>query len=335
MNDVHVVPAEEYFQMLLREVPRAKKRIVLAAMVLVWGERTAPIFIMLQDALARGVRVTVLLDNFTRLTYLNGLKPVATRTKRIKQTFTALKELAGKGAHIYTVGKVGFPPHKGRCHIKVTVIDNHSFSFGGVNFVDQAFKLHDYMLHSEKPEVADCLEQLVDRVGKAKASLNDGEVAFGSDSVLFDGGKRKQSIIYDRAVELASTATRAWYVSHLVPSGKLATALNKIDTAFYYNRPEQMIVPDSWAQAYDEQKHRVSNRYEGKNPIHAKFILFEQKDGEKVLLSGSHNFSYRGVSFGTKEIALCSTNQKLWNELRTFIKTHITKSSGDKTNTGE
>lgn len=334
MNNIHVVPAEDYYQTLLRVVPEAKARIVIASMVLVWGERTAPIFIMLQDALARGVKVTVLLDNFTRLTYLNDLKPVATRTKRIKQTFASLKELASKGAHVFAVGKTTFPPHKGRCHVKITVVDDLSFSFGGVNFYDQGLKNHDYMLSSNSPETADCLEQLVRRIGAARQHLLDGEVVLDpKNAVLFDGGRRGSSLVYERAQQLASEAKRALFVSRMAPSGILARTLNTIDTIFYFNRPEQMQVPDSWAQAFDEQKYRIKNSYEGKRPIHAKCILFELKDGSKALISGSHNFSYRGVSYGTKEIALQSTDEMLWNELRAFIKTHIAnQKSGEKTN---
>lgn len=323
-NIMSVTPADAYYQALLDLVPRAKKRIVLAAMLVVWGERTAPLFAMLGEALARGVQVTILLDTFTKLTYLNGLEPVSTRSKRIKQTFASLKELAQKGAKVYTVGKINFPPHKERCHVKISVVDNRSFSFGGVNFYDQGFKLHDYMLESSSPEMADCLAQLVTKIGIKGRPLNDGVVQLTPTThILFDGGRKKHSIIYERAVELAAQATRALYVSQMAPSGQLAARLNKINTTFYFNRPEQMNVPEAWAQAFDQQRYRTTNSHEGKNLIHAKYILFELVDGSKKLLSGSHNFSYRGVSYGTQEIALETSDEVLWNQLQAFTKAHI------------
>jgi len=91
MTDFTLLEAEDYYQTLLKEVPKAKKRIVLAAMVVLWGERTAPIFVMLQDALARGVTVTILLDNYTRLPALYGLYPKSSRKDRVKQTMSALE----------------------------------------------------------------------------------------------------------------------------------------------------------------------------------------------------------------------------------------------------
>src|SRR5574339_678710 len=140
MSDFTLVKAGDYYDSLLAELPKAKKRIVIAAMILVWGERTAPIFAMLHDALKHGVKVTILLDNFTRLSYLYGLEPRSTRGKRIRQTFATLEDLGRQGAKVYCYGKLGFPPYKGRCHVKATVIDDTSFSFGGVNFSDQTFE---------------------------------------------------------------------------------------------------------------------------------------------------------------------------------------------------
>jgi len=57
--------------------------------------------------------------------------------------------------------------------------------------------------------------------------------------------------------------------------------------------------------------------------LHAKFMLFELKDGTKTLVSGSHNFSERGVRYGTQEIAIRSTDEKLWEQLYDFLKTSV------------
>jgi hypothetical protein len=48
-------------------------------------------------------------------------------------------------------------------------------------------------------------------------------------------------------------------------------------------------------------------------------MLFELNDGSKVVLSGSHNFSWRGVAFGTKEIALQSSDPALWRRLHDVV----------------
>ena len=324
MVDFELLGAEDYYKALLTEVPNAKKRIVIAAMVVLWGERSAPIFIMLKDAIKRGVKVTILLDNYTRLPALYGLSPKSSRRERIKQTMHALEELSKLGAHVYCFGKIGFPPYKGRCHVKVTIIDDTSYSFGGVNFYDQAFAFTDYMFKSEQPKVADCLEQLVERIGRTHPPLLDGEVPIlKGTTILFDGGRPKRSLIYERACELAARAKRVHYLSQMTPSGQLAQLLHETNSVVYTNRPEQMLPIDSLGQAFDLQRYRIENQYKGQDFLHAKFILFELPGDKKALLSGSHNYSYRGVGFGTQEIALYSTNAELWEQLHAFLQKQV------------
>jgi cardiolipin synthase len=321
---MEVTRAEDYFEALLRAVPKAKKRIVIAAMIVLWGERTAPIFIMLQDALKRGVKVTILLDIYTGTPAAYGLQPRATRSARVKQTFQALEDLGKLGAHVYRYGKVGIVPFKGRCHVKATIIDDISYSFGGVNFSDDAFTLADYMLRTTDPKIADSLAKLVRHIGTTPPPLDNQHIKLSEgQQLLFDGGQRGTSLIYERACELAAQSKRAHYVSQMVPSGQLAHLLQECNGSIYSNRPEQMDPFSSLGQAFDGQKYRILNKYKGNHYIHAKYILFELRSGAKVLLSGSHNFSYRGVSFGTQEIALQSTDPKLWEALHTFLKTRI------------
>jgi phosphatidylserine/phosphatidylglycerophosphate/cardiolipin synthase-like enzyme len=323
-DNLQLLEAEEYYKALLKGVPKAKKRIVIAAMIVLWGERTAPIFLMLQDALKRGVKVTILLDNYTRLAFLYGLQPRSERGQLIRQTFKMLEDLGGLGAKVYCYGKIGLIPFKGRCHLKISVIDDTSYSFGGINFHDQPFDFKDYMLVCKNPDMADCLGQLVDKVGQHNPPLVDGEVRISKEArVLFDGGLAKRSLIYERACELSARAKKVHYFSQMTPSGQLARLLSETDTTFYFNRPEQMISPISWGQAFDEQRYRIKNSYEGKEFIHAKFMLFELEGGKKALLSGSHNFSYRGVSFGTQEVELYSEDTALWDQLFRFMKRNV------------
>lgn len=322
-----LLEGEDYFQALLKKLPKAKSRIVLAAMIIVWGEKTDAVFAELDKALQRGVRVHVLLDTYTRLQYAVGSKiPKNVMRLRLKKTFALLEELRKKGARVDYVGKLGINPYKGRCHVKITVIDDDSYSFGGMNFMDENFENSDYMLHTGSPEVADCLEQLADRIGSHSGAMPDAEVALTSaDSILFDGGQQGSSIIFERAVILADQAKKVYFVSQMAPSGALAHALNETDTAYYFTRPEQMPAPNSWGQAFDQQRYRIANKYQLPSYIHAKFMLFELQNGEKALLTGSNNFSWRGVAYGTKEIAIYSTDPHLWKQLFNFFKEHISE----------
>lgn len=322
-----LMDGDAYYDALLKKLPKAKTRIVLAAMIILWGKKTDAVFAELEKAVNRGVRVHVLLDNYTRL-QVRELSPRNLSRLRLKKTLLLLDELAQKGARVDFVGKLGINPFKGRCHVKITVIDDNSYSFGGLNFSDENFANSDYMLHSKSPEVADCLEQLADRIGATTGPMPDAEVALSlAQSILFDGGQQESSIIFERAVILADQAKKVYFVSQMAPSGALAHALRATDTTYYFTRPEQMPVPSSWGQAFDQQRYRIANQYQLARYIHAKFMLFELQNGEKALLSGSNNFSYRGVAYGTKEIALYSTDTRLWRQLYNFFEAHI---SGNK-----
>ncbi len=322
---LRVVEAGEYRDQLLQLLPKAKTRIVIAAMGVLWGEKTDKIFYELEQALQRSVQIHVLLDVYTKFAATKPGQPRSMRL-RYKKTVLLLEALQQKGARISAVGKLGFNPFKGRRHVKITVIDDHCFSFGGVNFTDEGFANSDYMLYAKNPDLAECLQQLVTRIADPVRALPDAEVPLSNgQSILFDGGEPGHSIIYDRALLLTAKAKKVWYVSQYTPNNKLVRALQQSDTTFFFNQPEVMEVPANWGQAFDQQRFRITNSYTGTEYIHAKFILFELKDGQKALISGSNNFNYRGVAFGTQEIALYSTDTKLWQQLHSFTKEHIGK----------
>lgn len=319
-----VLEGKRYHAELLKNIPKAQNRIILAAMVVLWGEKTDAIFAAIDKALDRGVHVHIFVDNFVKLHFDAPQLSSNIRRLQLKKTFAILEELRSKGATISFFGKLGLNPFKGRCHIKITVIDDECYSFGGINFTDKHFANSDYMLHAKNADLGDCLEQLVERIAAHNKSLPNAELPLNKTStILFDGGQPEHSIIYDRACELATKASRIYYVSQMVPSGRLAAIAKNTSTVFYFNHPESMNVPDAWGQAFDQQRYRMPNSYARTQYIHAKYMLFDMRDGTKALLSGSNNFSWRGVAYGTQEIALYSTDKNLWRQLFTFTKKHI------------
>ena len=319
-----LLSGDAYYKALLHAMPRAQERIVVAAMNILWGEKIDAIFDELDKATSRGVRVHILVDNYARLARAFPRIPKAECRLRIKKTFVLLHELEKKGATVTYFGKIGLNPYKGRCHVKLTVIDDNAYSFGGFNMTDEAFDNLDYIFHCHNKDVADCLEQLVQRIRVGGSPLPNGEVPLGASNtaILFDGGRRKDSLIFNKACELTSQAIRVFFISQWVPSGRLASLISPID-ACYFNRTEQMPAPDSWGAAFDQHRYHIRNYYTGSTYIHAKCMLFELPGGKKAVLTGSHNFSYRGVAFGTQEIALYSEDKKLWNELHTFIQRQL------------
>lgn len=316
-----VVLAHDYCAALLELISKAQRRVVITAMVVRSGQHTGPVLRAAAEAAGRGVKVHILGDIYSQhgisrpsVISRHAFKSECLDTRRI------LANLQANGGRSTWVGRMGLNPYAHRYHAKMTVIDDHVYSFGGVNFSDDSMENIDYMLHTEDAALATKLQQLA-------ASNADGlpaadlEVPLGKqNSLLFDAGTPGSSIIYDRACQLAAQSAKVTYVSQMYPSGRLGQLISHTQNTCYFNRPWQTgLRPDSLAQAWDGWRGGIPNHYTGSHYVHAKLILFELKDGTKAVLSGSHNFSKRGVTFGTKEIALYSTSPALWRKLQDVI----------------
>lgn len=326
--DFSVLRPAEYYERFLHLVTSAKQRVVLSAMVVRSGPQTSVILRALIAAARRNVRVHVLADVFcqhgvSRPDYLTrgGFRHECAETREL------LNEIHALGGTVDWVGRMGLNPYAGRYHAKVSIADDTVFSFGGVNFCDDSLSNIDYMLCATQKELADTLERLVADNAKGLPPV-DLEVALDTRStLLFDAGHKGDSIIYRRACQLALAAKQVTYVSQMCPGGELGARIRQTGNTCYFTRPGQTgFRPDALAQLWDGWRVGLKNHYEGNEYIHAKLILYELKDGTKALLSGSHNFSYRGVAFGTKEIALESTDPELWRKLHDIVYTVATAS---------
>ncbi len=320
---MQILPALIYYEELLKAVQQAQTRVVLQAMVVSSGDLTGRIFEAMADAALRGVRVHVIGDCFTL--HLAGRSPGDTprrHAKRVEETKLAMARIEACGGRVDYVGKIGLNPYAQRYHTKLTVVDNRWFSFGGVNFMDAAFANQDFMLSGASEKIADQLAAIA--LLSTRRRRHDLDLALTDDSrLLFDCGKARKSVIYDKAVKAVQEAEKVWYVSQLVPSGRLARALKKTNTVYYYNRIDQLAAPANLAAFVDEQKYRLRNSYQGKAYIHAKYMLMQNKDGTRTLITGSNNFNYRGIAYGTQEIALLSHNAELWNRIYKYTQASI------------
>lgn len=316
-----VVGAGNYYTDLLAYIPKANKRIVLSAMTLRSGPRVSKIMETVVAAAQRGVQVLIVADRYAfyyadRPDYLDrrGFKAEGAMTHQMADAITKA------GGVVHWIGARGPNIYAGRYHAKVTVIDDHVFSFGGVNLTDDAFERIDYVLHTKNQLLATQLTQLVADIAKGQPTQDVRVQLDTQHTLLFDAGNRGTSVIYDRACALTAQATSVQYISQMCPTGQLANHLKNTDYHCYFNRPSRTgWRADTLAQLWDNWRWGITNSYHGSYYIHAKCMLFELKDGSKALISGSHNFSWRGVAFGTKEIALESTDPALWKQLQSVV----------------
>jgi hypothetical protein len=321
--DLQLITATDYYDNLVKSIPRAKKRIVIHAMVLLWQSYTEPLVPLLKDALERDVEVRIVGDMYSKLTANMPRFVRGDHGERWGHTIAINSELQSLGAHITYVGKLGLNPFKQRCHSKITIIDDHVYTFGGVNFYGGAFTFHDYMLETTNAELADQLHQLVTDIEKFPRMTDLTEQLDAYNTLLFDGGTPGTSAIYETACDVVAKAKKVYYVSQMCPSGQLAKHITATDNECYFVRPAQAEPPSNLALIFDKARFGITNLYKGKRYIHAKFILTEDHDGTKHIISGSNNFSWRGIAYGTKEIAVHSTDPKLWQAFYNYMQQEI------------
>lgn len=318
-------PANDYFEALLAKIPKAKKRIIINAMTIMWGARTEQLVPMLVAAAKRGVEVRIVGDIYSKF-YAMTPRPNRSPVPSWKHIESVTAELQTAGVSVTYIGRpLGLNPFKKRCHTKIIIIDDYVYSFGGINFGDDSFLNHDYMLGVDNQKLADRLYTLVREIeADRKLPMKDArEQLSEADEMLFDGGTFKQSVIYETACDVVAEAEKVYYVSQMCPSGKLAELITATDNECYFIRPSQADPPAQFDLAWDALRYRVNNRYKGATYIHAKFILTVGRDGTKHLVSGSNNFNWRGIKYGTKEIALHSTDPELWQTFYTFLCTEV------------
>jgi hypothetical protein len=322
---MHFMTAEEYYKALLVGIAGARTRIVIHAMDVRWGPHTEVFVSLLIAAAERGLDVRIVGDMYSKLK-ANQPRMRRAHSGRNWRSVSELNDrLRAKGVHVTYVGTLGLNPFAHRTHSKITLIDDRIFTFGGVNFSDTSFLNTDYMLEMNDTILADRLYRLVRSIEKNEHQpLPDLEEQLGgSATLLFDGGTPKTSVIYETACKITASARKVYYVSQMCPSGRLAKHITATDNECYFIRPNQADLPANFALMLDKARFKIKNRYVGEPYIHAKFILTEDKNGTKHLISGSNNFSWRGIAYGTKEIAVHSTDPVLWQRFYDFLQTEV------------
>ena len=317
----------DYVHQATELVKKAKHRVFLISMVVADHPATHELLAALEDAARRGVKVTVTADIFTFGEVSGGFLPIRYYSPGVKQVNTMVKSLKSAGVKFSWLGRSRMTLLSGRTHSKWCVIDDTCFTFGGVNMYQGGITENsDYMFRIEHNRLADRLAYEQGRIVKAeRTSTNYPSVTYELDgnSVLFDGGIIAHSVIYRRAIELAREAKHIIFVSQYCPTGKLARIFKSKDVDLYFNRPEQA---DSLNKALIRLSMFTSGfktNYQKEPYLHAKFIIFTMQDGSKVAITGSHNFAYTGVLFGTREVALETTDPAVISQLEKFYKKYV------------
>jgi len=340
----------DYFRTLTSEVATTTSggRVAVATMGFLPADPlVAELLKALRGAATRGVKVLFAVDARTFLFDEHSIVPGPLWThpnqKRFthepyQSTFAALESLQNSGAQVVITNRPHLPfaqTSAGRSHIKGAVV-NDKLYIGGCNLEDA--RLIDIMVgwHS-LPASTWLYEAIREMVYTADTHLvfdgEDQDVSVDGLDLLIDAGKRKQSLIFDTALQLIDEAEE-WliYTGQFFPSGKTAQCLRAahkrgVNVRIYYAHPSIHGVAEPAHQAIIFYERLISPATffahqlpKGSPKLHAKVLA-----SEKAAIVGSHNYISQGVSFGTAEIALVNEDPAFSLELQTFIEEEIKK----------
>ena len=307
-------------------IHRAKNRVVVIAMVVADHGRMRPMIDALVKAAERGVKVSVAADVFTYGEVNGSFLPIRYSSKGPRAATAMARELKKAGVHFAWLGHGRVTLFNGRTHSKWCVVDDTSFVFGGVNLYEEGLDHSDFMFRVTDTELANHLDKEwhhIIRAERASTNFRSHTLTLPVGTALFDGGIIGRSIIYKRACELTMFAKHVTFVSQYCPTSKLARELKKVSHTLYFNRPEQASFLNRLLLKLSMALSGLKTEYTKKPYVHAKYMIFTMYDGSKIALTGSHNFAYTGVLFGTREIALETSNPAIIKQLESFTKSYI------------
>lgn len=323
-----LLPSKRYVTELIGSIKRARSSIDMIALTIAEDDATRELIDALCRASERGVEVSVGFDLF--FTYREIEKTSKRwwtfweRTQLMRET---RRNLQRAGVKVHWFGQFSPFLFFRRTHIKWSIIDDVVYTFGGINLYHEGLENVDYMFRVTDPTLVEELRSehrrivAAERSGHAYRSHLFGTV---SHTVLIDGGKPFDSIIYRHILAYARESERITYVSQYAPHGQLGKVLTEHGVGkLYFNH---------WRQA-DDIFNRLALRwimtvrgfqtlYRGERYLHAKFMIFTMPNGREVAITGSHNLAPIGSWLGTREVALETTDPKIIAQLRRFLDKH-------------
>lgn len=316
---------------IVEKINNAKSEIVMISMVISDGRATEDLMKAIDNAAKRGVKVKMAADYFTFISLGGFLVFNHFRNKDLKRNSKTLKKLRENGVKFTWLGSTNWSIMNGRTHCKWITIDDFVYSFGGINFYQEGLENCDYMFRVRSEEISKELNRKFDEIldsDKRKFSPKNENIKIDDKSqILFDGGFVGKSIIYTKVYELAKNAKKITLVSQYPPTGKLARLLKKratdvFDIKLYFNTVKTARSSNKIIIKLGEISG-LKNEYKKQQYLHAKFIIFEDENGQKTAVSGSHNFTAAGGLFGTRELALLTTDEKIILQLENFLKNEV------------
>ena len=338
--------SENYYYDLIKHIGKAKKgdRVVLATMAFQPDQQlVCRLLDTVHVAARRGVTVRMMVDAFPfivkegaspgPLLVTRNLPRYMTKTFRIR--LESLERLRAYGGEYHIINhprRLFSPPFAGRSHIKFAII-NDTVYIGGCNLANTDHI--DLMVRWSDARTANwlcSLEEQISKNGQVSDALNRKDLIRVIDrkaSLMIDAGVPNQSLIFDKALALIDSAQRyititCQFLPNDITIRRLAAAsVRGVNVMIIYNHPSKHLFPFNflhqgvvWSEMLARPPHLFANQLSKKhNFMHAKLLVTDQGT-----IIGSHNYVRAGVTFGTAEIALFSTDRQFGsNAMRQLV----------------
>lgn len=322
-----LLTTSQYIADATTEIARSKKRVAVMTLCISREPETAAFMDSLVTAAQHGVDVQVAADTFTFSEFGGLFSPLKRLHRHSREAKKLANKLRSNGAEFHWLGgNHRINPLAGVTHIKWTIVDDTVYCFGGVNMYGRGARNTDYMFKTHDKKLADLLTQEHKQIVTTDRDPTDysgfyKKLSYGT--LLIDSGQKNESMIYERAVELAKQSKSILFVSQYCPTGKLAKELRRKKTTVYYNQPKNTHRWTKLMLRFSRFITGLKSRYNKPTYLHSKFIIFTMHDGSKVALTGSHNFSHMGVRFGTREVECETHDPKIIAQLEKFYYEHV------------
>ncbi|MDN4471430.1 phospholipase D-like domain-containing protein [Demequina zhanjiangensis] len=317
----HLLPGVDYVADATRRVHDAKHRVLLTTLTIADDHRTDDLLDALVWAARRGVRVSVAADVFTYADAAGTFLPTGYRTASWRTSNRLATKLIREGVDFSWLGREKGLPWRGRTHTKFCVVDDSAYAFGGVNLDRKGVENADFMLRFDDARLADDLEteyHQIQHMNLHERGHDSVELQYGPDRVLIDGGVPGDSIIYRRALEHARGADHILLMSQYCPTGELGRLIGERPHELWFNPPRNASPVNRALIASSMLWTRNRSLYAQDRYLHAKAMVFFKDNGERVAITGSHNFVEGGVRLGTREIAIETRNPGTVDQILEF-----------------
>lgn len=318
-----LLTTSEYIDDASKAIARSKKRVIVMTLCISKEPETAKFIDSLVVASKNGVDVSVAADTFTFSAFGGYFNPFKKWAKHSREARKLSKTLQKNGVSFHWLGgNHRINPFAGVTHVKWTIVDDTVYCFGGVNMYGKGARNIDYMFKLSDKALADLLANEHEKIittDREPADYSGFYKQLDHGKLLIDSGGRGESMIYERAVELAEQSQSILFISQYCPTGRLAKVLRRKKATIYYNQPKNTHRWTNLMLRFSRLTTGLKSKYKKPTYLHGKFIIFTMHDGSKVALTGSHNFSYSGVRFGTREVELETRDKKIISQLEKYF----------------